>query len=46
MSIFSIGIMLNFQSLFDYFKNIKTNEILSQLKLDNSILGVITQSFN
>ena len=40
MSVFSIGIMLNFQSLVDFQKCLKQMKIITKLKLDNSILHV------
>ena len=43
---FSIGIMLTFQSLADYYKKFqKQLKIIAPLKLDSNILCVITQSF-
>ena len=44
MSVFSIGLLLNFQSLVNYLKISKKNrKKITQPMLDNSILGVITQ---
>ena len=40
------GVMLIFQTLVDYLKICKPMKTETQRKLDNSILGVITQSFN
>ena len=43
MSVFSIGIMFNFPKFISLFqKYIKQLKILTQIKLDNNILGVIT----
>ena len=47
MSLFSLAIMSNSQSLVVYLKKYRRLlEILTPPKLDNNILGVITQSFN